>query len=76
MQVCNFVSELEHTHGPCYRKIYVDPSQETGNAARTANIGVKAQMEMVVCCVADNLLTAQWAAPAEVPIKTAVAPIV
>ena len=42
----------------------------------SAEVKAAAQLEMVVCCVADNLLTAQWAPPAEVPIKTAVAPIV
>ena len=42
----------------------------------SAEVKASAQLEMVVCCVADNLLTAQWAPPAEVPIKTAVAPIV
>jgi hypothetical protein len=54
----------------------VTDGKVTGVSKGSDVIAAAAQMEMVVCCVADNLLTAQWAPPAEVPIKTAVAPIV
>ena len=40
------------------------------------NITADAQLELVVATVFDNLLTVNWAPPAEIPIKTMVSPIV
>jgi hypothetical protein len=42
----------------------------TGAPKATANL------ELVVATVFDNLLTVEWAPPAEIPIKTQVSPIV
>ena len=40
------------------------------------NVTNESQLELVVATVFDNLLTVNWAPPAEIPIKTMVAPIV
>jgi hypothetical protein len=47
---------------------YVESTQGAPQAA--------ANLELVVATVFDNLLTVEWAPPAEIPIKTQVSPIV
>jgi len=42
----------------------------------STNIQTDAQLELVVATVFDNLMTVEWAPPAEIPVKTMVAPIV
>ena len=41
-----------------------------------SNPQTEAQMELVVLVVSDNLMTVEWQPPAEIPLRTATAPIV
>jgi hypothetical protein len=41
-----------------------------------SNPQTEAQMELVVLLVSDNLMTVEWQPPAEIPLRTATAPIV
>jgi hypothetical protein len=72
----NSLSNVLQIRGTLADTVAYPPQETIAAKASTGQIDVAAQLEMVVCCIADNLLTAQWAPPAEVPIKTAVAPIV
>ncbi len=48
----------------------------TGASVSLGEVKTDAQLELVVATVFDNLLTVEWAPPAEIPVKTMVAPIV
>jgi len=56
------------------RGMLADKFNYAGN--QSGNITADAQLELVVATVFDNLLTVNWAPPAEIPIKTMVSPIV
>ena len=61
------------------RKLFLLSANSDGLVRREKNVlaaAADAQLELVVATVFDNLLTVNWAPPAEIPIKTMVSPIV